>query len=111
MKNDYNNSYINTNFLLVISAPSGTGKTTICKYLLGKHSNLTLSISATTRKPREGEEDGREYFFTTKEEFARKEAEGRFLESAHIFDNCYGTYLDFVQEQIKNGKNVLFDID
>lgn len=98
-------------FLFIISAPSGTGKTTLCRYLLGRYSNLSLSISTTTRKPRKKEIDGIDYFFTSKHKFEEKIANNEFLEHAKVFDNYYGTSLDFVQSKILEGKNVLFDID
>ena len=98
-------------FLFIISAPSGTGKTTLCRYLLGRYSNLVLSISTTTRKPRKKEIDGIDYFFTTQHHFKEKIANNEFLEYAQVFDNYYGTSLDFVQSKILEGKNVLFDID
>lgn len=100
------------NFLFIISAPSGTGKTTICRYLLGRYTNnLVLSISATTRQPREMEVDGVDYFFTTKSEFEKQIVNNGFLEYANVFDNYYGTPLHFVQDKILEKKNILFDID
>ena len=99
------------NFLFIISAPSGTGKTTICRYLLGKFSNLKLSISATTREPRKKEENGVDYFFITKEQFEKKITDKQFLEYAKVFNNYYGTPINFVKEQLQQQKNVLFDID
>ena len=77
------------NFLFIISAPSGTGKTTICKRLLKQNQDLCLSISATTRAPRTGEVDGKDYFFITKEEYLAKVNTGGFLEHACVFDNYY----------------------
>lgn len=105
------NEDINSNFLLIISAPSGTGKTTICKHLLEQNSDLSLSISATTRQPRIGEVDGINYFFITKEDFEAKKHKNEFLEYAQVFDNYYGTPIDFVKNKIQNKLNVLFDID
>ena len=105
------NKNINCNFLLIISAPSGTGKTTICNYLLEQNSDLSLSISATTRPPRIGEVDGKNYFFMTKEQFDEKKHKNEFLEYAQVFDNYYGTPIDFVRNKIQNRLNVLFDID
>ena len=100
------------NFLFIISAPSGTGKTTICRYLLGRYSNnLVLSISATTRQPREMEVDGVDYFFITKDGFEKQIKDNGFLEYANVFDNYYGTPLRFVQDKILEKKNILFDID
>lgn len=99
------------NFLFIISAPSGTGKTTLCRYLLGRCSNLALSISTTTRKPREREVDGIDYYFTTKEKFLSKIENNEFLEYANVFDNYYGTSVSFVKEKLSENKNILFDID
>lgn len=99
------------NFLFIISAPSGTGKTTICKRLLQQNKDLCLSISATTRAPRTGEVDGKDYFFITKEEYLAKVNTGGFLEHACVFDNYYGTPLDFVHKKISSGVNIIFDID
>ena len=101
----------NNQFLFIISAPSGTGKTTLCRYLLGRYSNLALSISSTTRKRRDKEIDGIDYFFTSKSDFEDKIKKNEFLEYAKVFDNYYGTPLDFVESKILEGKNVLFDID
>jgi len=101
----------NKNFLFIISAPSGTGKTTICRYLLGKYKNLTLSISATTRQPRNKETNGYDYFFISKNDFEQKINNNEFLEYAKVFDNYYGTPRSFVEEKLNNNINVLFDID
>ena len=81
----------NQGTLLVVSGFSGAGKGTVIKELLKEHDNYSLSISATTRKPREGEQDGREYFFKTKEEFEDMISRGRFLEHAQYVNNYYGT--------------------
>lgn len=99
------------NFLFIISAPSGTGKTTLCRYLLGRYQNLVLSISATTRKPRGKEADTVDYFFTTKEKFQTQIDNNEFLEYAKVFDNYYGTPVKFVKEKLLENKNILFDID
>mgnify|MGYP003104025600 CR=1 FL=1 len=97
----------NQGTLLVVSGFSGAGKGTVIKELLKEHDNYSLSISATTRKPREGEQDGREYFFKTKEEFEDMISRGRFLEHAQYVNNYYGTPRDFVEEQIKANRNVI----
>ena len=99
------------NFLFVISAPSGTGKTTICRYLLGLHKELVLSTSATTREPRNLEKDGVDYFFLSKNEFEKRVENNEFLEYAKVFENYYGTPVSFVEEKLREGKNVIFDID
>ena len=98
-------------FLFIISAPSGTGKTTICRYLLGKYNNLAISISSTTRKPRKREIDGMDYFFIDKKKFEEKIKNDEFLEYAKVFENYYGTSREFVNSQLHANKNVLFDID
>jgi guanylate kinase len=99
------------NFLFVISAPSGTGKTTICRYLLEKHNDLVLSISATTREPRKGEIDKKDYFFISKDEFMNRIHVDGFLEYAKVFDNYYVTPMDFIHRNVSNNFNILFDID
>ncbi len=97
--------------LIVVSGPSGTGKGTICKALLDTYKNINLSISATTRLPRNGEEDGKSYFFLTKEKFQNMIKENEFLEYAKVYDNYYGTPQKYVMEEIKKGNNVLLEID
>lgn len=101
----------NQGTLLVVSGFSGAGKGTVIKELLKEHDNYSLSISATTRKPREGEQDGREYFFKTKEEFEDMISRGRFLEHAQYVNNYYGTPRDYVEEQIKANRNVILEIE
>ena len=97
--------------LLVISGPSGAGKGTICKALLEKHKDIYLSVSATTREPREGEVHGVNYFFTTKEDFLKKVEEGDFLEHAEVYGNYYGTPKSSVQKMLDEGRDVILEID
>ncbi len=97
--------------LFVLSSPSGAGKSTIARMLLADEPELAMSVSATTRPPREGEVDGRDYHFVDLEEFRRMVAEDAFLEWAHVFDNRYGTPRAQVEELLAAGKDVLFDID
>ena len=97
--------------LLVVSGPSGAGKGTICQQYLSEHSDCALSISATTRDPREGEMDGVNYFFLTKEEFRKKIDADGFLEHAIFCDNYYGTPKAPVMEMIESGKNVILEIE
>jgi guanylate kinase len=97
--------------LIVISAPSGAGKTSLVKALLAAEPTLRLSISHTTRKRRPTEENGREYHFVTVAEFERLNAAHEFLEHAKVFDNFYGTSQRFVEEQLKKGHDVLLEID
>ena len=96
--------------LAVVSGFSRAGKGTLMKALLEKYDNYALSISATTRKPREGEVHGREYFFLSKEEFAKRIEEGDFLEYDEHFGNYYGTPKSFVKETLKT-KSVIMEID
>lgn len=98
--------------LIVISGPSAAGKGTICKELLNNFKeNLELSISATTRKPREGEVEGVNYFFKDREEFIRMIENGEFIEYAQVYDNYYGTPKKYVMDKLQNGKNVILEID
>ena len=98
------------NVLIVLSGPSGVGKGTIAKLLTERNENLFLSISCTTRKMREGERDGKEYFFITKEKFLQKIENNGFLEYSSHFDNFYGTPKQFVHEKLEGG-DVLLEID
>jgi guanylate kinase len=96
--------------MIILSSPSGAGKTTLAK-LLAKSKNYQISISHTTRKPRENEANGKDYFFINEEEFKNLINKGEFLEYAKVFNNFYGTALKPVQDNLDNGKNVIFDID
>ncbi len=97
--------------LIVLSGPSGTGKGTVCKALLRKRSDISLSISCTTREPRAGEVDGVSYFFKSKQEFESLIEKGEFLEYANVFSNYYGTPKSFVDAAVESGKDVLLEID
>ena len=97
--------------LAVISGFSGVGKGTLVKELIKRYDDYALSISATTRSPRPGEENGREYFFLTKEEFKKGIGEGKFLEYTVYVDNYYGTPKDYVLEQMEQGKNIILEIE
>ena len=97
--------------LFVLSSPSGAGKTTISKKMLGVDGDIALSISATTRPPRPGEVDGKDYHFVDTEAFKKMAAGGEFLEWAHVFGHRYGTPRARVEELLAAGKDVLFDID
>ena len=97
--------------MLVLSSPSGAGKTTISRQLLAEDANLTISISATTRAPRPGEVDGEDYFFVDPARFDAMVRNGDFLEHATVFGNSYGTPRKPVDNALKQGKDVLFDVD
>lgn len=97
--------------LVVISAPSGSGKTTIVKRLLEQSKNLIRSISYTTRPPRSGEVNGRDYFFISEEEFESKKRERFFLESAKVLAHSYGTSKAWVEDQVSRGRDVVLAID
>ena len=97
--------------LLVISSPSGTGKTTICKKLLEYDNNIHLSVSVTTRKKRKNEVEGIDYYFRSKKDFLNLKSQNSFIENALVFENYYGTLKSEVLEQLENGIDVLIDID
>jgi guanylate kinase len=97
--------------LLVMSSPSGAGKTTLSRKLLATDKNITMSISVTTRPPRPGEVDGKDYYFITKDRFAQMRDRGELLEYAEVFGNFYGTPMKPVEEALLKGRDVLFDID
>lgn len=96
---------------LVISAPSGTGKTTLIKRLRKEFPNFGYSISCTTRAPREGEVDGKDYHFLSRERFVELRDQGHFAEWAEVHGNFYGTPLPPVREMLAKGQDILFDID
>lgn len=97
--------------MLVLSSPSVAGKTTLSRLLLEADENISMSVSVTTRAPREGEVDGRDYFFKSTEEFGLMRNRGELLEHAKVFDNYYGTPSAPVNEALAKGRDVLFDID
>jgi len=97
--------------LVIISGPSGVGKSTICKELVRRLDNVYLSVSTTTRQKKEGEQDGREYRFVSPDEFERRIKAGSFLEYAQVFGNLYGTGKDEVLQALGKGKLVLLEID
>lgn len=97
--------------LLVVSGPSGAGKGTICKEFLQNNKDVKLSISATTRNPREGEVDGVNYFFVTKEKFKDMINNNELLEHAQIYDNFYGTPKAAILENLENGNDVVLEIE
>ena len=97
--------------VLVISSPSGAGKTTICKNIIEKVDNVSLSVSVTTRKKRKGEIEGKDYFFKADQEFITMMSNNDFIESAKVFGNFYGTLKAEVLQKIEDGIDVLVDID
>jgi guanylate kinase len=98
--------------LIIFSAPSGAGKTTIVKHLLQQNLDLEFSVSATSRKPRPGESDGKDYYFLTKEQFKNKINNGEFLEWEEVYqDIFYGTLKSEVERIRNSQKNVIFDVD
>ena len=96
--------------IFIFSSPSGAGKTTLVK-LINQQKNFFTSISHTTRRPRTSETDGKDYYFVNKEEFNKLIKQNDFLEYANVFNNLYGTLKNPVLKKLKEGKNVLFDID
>jgi guanylate kinase len=97
--------------LVVMSAPSGCGKTSIVERLLKRHPDWVRSISATTRKPRVDEKNAQDYFFYARQDFEKKAHDGKMLEHAEIYGNLYGTPREFVEEQVSQGKIVVMTID
>jgi guanylate kinase len=97
--------------LIILSSPSGAGKSTLAKRLMAWDPTLSFSVSATTRSPREGEVDGRDYFFKPKPEFEAMVAAGEMLEHAQVFGNFYGTPKAPVEAAMQAGRDTLFDID
>lgn len=98
--------------LIIISGPSGAGKGTICRELLRSYGeDLELSVSVTTRKPRDGESEGVSYFFRGKDEFIKMAENGEFIEYAKVHDNYYGTPKKYVTDKLEEGKSVILEID
>ncbi len=97
--------------MLVLSSPSGAGKTTISRLLLDSETNLSMSISVTTRPPRPAEKDGKDYFFISEAHYHAMVADKTLLEHARVFDNYYGTPKSHVENELGRGRDVLFDID
>ena len=97
--------------LIVISGPSGAGKSTVVNKAIAGRSDVCFSVSATTRKPRPGEVNGREYFFVEPDDFTKMVDEGKLLEHAEYVSNSYGTPRDYVEEKLAEGLNVILDIE
>ena len=98
-------------FTIILSSPSGGGKTTIARALLERRPDVGYSVSCTTRTPREGERDGRDYYFLTREEFIRRRDAALFAESAEVHGNLYGTLRSEVSRVLGTGRHVIMDID
>ena len=99
------------NKLIIISSPSGAGKTTLCKLLIKKMKNIDLSISYTSRSKRLNEVDGKDYYFVSKKKFANLKEKNFFIETAKNFNNLYGSPYKNINKSIKNKQHILFDID
>src|SRR4051812_12844059 len=97
--------------LIVVSAPSGAGKSTLCRRLLRNRRSLVFSVSVTTRLPRPGEVDGKDYFFLSEAAFRAMRARRELVEWAPVHDHFYGTPRAFLEESLKKGKDVLLDLD
>ena len=97
--------------LIILSSPSGAGKSTLAQRIKLWDANCVFSISATTRKPREGEQDGKDYYFISEDEFRKKVSHGEMLEHAEVFGNLYGSPISPVLSSIDSGNDVLFDVD
>jgi guanylate kinase len=100
-----------TPFPIILSAPSGGGKTTIARHLLDRRNDVGYSVSCTTRQPRAGERDGVDYHFLTQEEFVRRRSAGDFAESAEVHGNLYGTLKGEIDRVLATGRHVVMDID
>src|SRR4051812_22398646 len=97
--------------LIVVSAPSGAGKSTLCRLLMKRHRNLVFSVSVTTRLPRPGEKDSRDYFFVSEPAFKAMVRRKEMVEWAHVHDHMYGTPGEFLDRTLARGKDVLLDLD
>ena len=104
-------NFLRQGILVIISSPSGAGKTTICKRLLKEDENLYLSVSVTTRKKRQNEVEGKDYFFYSKNDFKKIKSKDKFIETAIIFGNFYGTLKEEVITKLNKGIDVIIDID
>ena len=98
-------------FPIILSSPSGAGKTTIAAAILAGRKDIGYSVSCTTRAPREGEVDGKDYYFLSRVEFIRRMNEGAFAESAEVHGNLYGTLKSEIQRVLNSGRHVLMDVD
>lgn len=99
------------NLIIVVSAPSGVGKTTVIQYLMKQRDNLALSVSATTRAPRCGEKDGVDYYFLSNEEFEEKIKNNEFVEYARVHDDLYGTLYSEINRHLNSEKDLILELD
>jgi guanylate kinase len=102
---------VTARFPIVLSSPSGAGKTTIAKAILAARKDVGYSVSCTTRSPRPGEEEGRDYYFLSTDEFQRRLGEGAFAESAAVHGNLYGTLVSEISRVLDSGRHVVLDVD
>src|SRR5678815_5990428 len=102
---------VSNSLLIIVSAPSGGGKTTLCGQILAANPNTVRAITCTTRPPREGEQDGVDYYFLDATSFLRRVQAGHFLEHATVYGNSYGTLRSEVLDKLRDGKDVLLNID
>lgn len=102
---------IERSLLLIVSAPSGAGKSTLCDRLVAKNKNMRYSVSCTTRAPRDGEVDGKDYFFVDEPEFRARIEAGAFLEYAQVHGAWYGTLRSTIESALSNGMDIILDID
>ena len=102
---------INKPLIIIISSPSGAGKTSICKKLINLDSNVRLSVSVTTRSARDNEIDGKDYHFVSSDQFQDMVNQDKFLEHAKVFNNHYGSLRNYIDDHLANNNDVLFDID
>lgn len=99
------------NFLIILSAPSGGGKSTILGHVLSRREDIDYSVSYTTRQPRGVEQDGVHYHFVDEDQFHQRSTEGDFLEQARVFDHWYGTSISYIRSRLDAGRHVIMDID
>jgi guanylate kinase len=108
---EINKEKINKSKIIILSSPSGAGKTTIANYLAKRNEDMIISVSATTRNRNNSEIEGRDYYFISKEEFLNKISNNELLEYTEIYNNYYGTVKNIVELYIEQGKTIIFDID
>jgi guanylate kinase len=111
MTENDNGTYHRKGRLFIVSAPSGAGKTTLCRALLARYNDMLYSVSYTSRNPRKNEINGTDYHFISKEEFTEKIKKGKWAEWAEVHGNFYGTSADFLKDGLAAGRDILLDID